>query len=563
MNAAGNGAHNNDVWAHLFNHLHWLVYLEEARPSVWLSLVHLVKGTIANVQSLPNGAPRTLVNPQNFDLVLALVSRFIAPAMVDEYHTERPRTKMVMAAAAATDRSGSLPTAVAGAGAQSKRAKSRLVHPVTLLNTEAQSAVALSLTQHMFASLLLERDAVMAAVTVGTAVTAEEAACGEDKTQVEHGQQEEKAENGATAKAAKEERVGRWLKLLIMYRDLFYRTAERPRLSREAQHFLEGILMGHCTTLCCGSGTVAEEKNVPRKITIPLEVWPKVFSEVLFPLVGISRDEAAFGGPSHLRAVTLLSRTVLHNFEAMSHLSEFYVVWLKLVGILTTLLRSPNYADGVTNLNNHGVAAESGSGVFATSGSLDTTAREALKNLILVAHHSGLLELAAQGGSNDSQPPRDIWGPTWALVGSVSLPLCQEIERATRPASPKQQEVHPQQQVPQSAPSAMALPPAVSGAVAGNDSNKQQQQQQQQQSSSSSSSATATAVTVRKPILELDIKLAGGNTAALVVRPGDVAAEVARAFSQQHGLAPEKEEKLRKVITASLAMHGVVTEQPQ
>jgi hypothetical protein len=297
---------------------------------------------------------------------------------------------------------------------------------------------------------------------------------------------------------------------------------------------------------------------------------------VLFPLVGgedVRAGSGVYGSAQHLRAVTLLSRTVLHNFERLARLDEFYIMWLKLVGILTTLLRrrpgDNTYGGGLDSAqprdphHDAGANADNSMNSMDASISLDTTARESLKNLLLVAHHSGLLEqISEDGGASPSkkQPPaRDIWGPTWALVGSVSLPLCQEIERATRPVSPNavgtgvgtaaptlassQPEVESGARAPSVGvvePRVRSVVPAVvvTGVVAG----------------SVAPVGGGAEQGMVPPILELDIKLAGGSSAALAVRPGDVPQDVARKFAEQHNLSLEKQQKLTRVIEASLAV---------
>jgi hypothetical protein len=62
---------------------------------------------------------------------------------------------------------------------------------------------------------------------------------------------------------------------------------------------------------------------------------------------------------------------------------------------------------------------------------------------------------------------------------------------------------------------------------------------------------------VKTPLLELDIKVPSGKKAKLVVYPGDEANFVAHRFAAKHALLPEKEQKLAKVIRASIAMYLV------
>ena len=118
----------------------------------------------------------------------------------------------------------------------------------------------------------------------------------------------------------------------------------------------------------------------------------------------------------------------------------------------------------------------------------------------------------------------------------MSLPLCQEIERATRPVSPNTiEESLPRQEAEEPAESVSdsshAKDVAKSGGTGGSGARTEK----------SATTGTAQAVS---PILELDIKLAGGSSAALTVRPGDVPQDIAQKFAEQHGLSPEKQQKL-------------------
>ena len=79
---------------------------------------------------------------------------------------------------------------------------------------------------------------------------------------------------------------------------------------------------------------------------------------------------------------------------------------------------------------------------------------------------------------------------------------------------------------------------------------------------SSVAASAAVAANAAIPLLDLDIKVPSGKKEKLVVYPNDVAEDVAREFAAQHGLEVEKETKLCKVIRASLAMYAVRTQTP-
>ena len=301
-------------WLVFIEHLEWICYLEDARPFVWQCIVYLVQGTLnengeetkegegererggeggeerdvrgaATAQSstptptstsTSTSTTGTLIDVHNFDHVLGLLSLFLQPVMTDAFHTSRP-------------------TGVTYDGhfhRQSRRKKSRSLHPTTLPNTEMQSVAALRLTQQMFTSLMVV----------------------------------------ASDKGSSDSRMDRthhWLRLLHVYKSAYYLIHERPAVSKEAQRLLEDILLGHCVV----SGGV--------KIVVPTSVWTRCFNEIMFPLVGIGSMHHGYGSAPHMRMVTLLSRTVLHNFEQISILTGFYELWLTLIGILTTLVRSP------------------------------------------------------------------------------------------------------------------------------------------------------------------------------------------------------------------------------
>ena len=97
---------------------------------------------------------------------------------------------------------------------------------------------------------------------------------------------------------------------------------QRPNVARKARQPLRTSL-GHCSV---NNGVELQ------RIIIPLHLWPQVFEKILFPLVGGEQVRTGSGlyGSCPLARVTLLSRTVLHNFEPLARLPEFYVIWLKL-----------------------------------------------------------------------------------------------------------------------------------------------------------------------------------------------------------------------------------------
>ena len=598
-------------WSKWFEHLEWICYLEDARPFVWLCVVYLVKGTLYQEKKQqkkqenqnPNetfGGTKTfstLVDVYNFEFVLNLLLKFVQPAMVDAFHAIRPTSQSL-------PEGNVLP--------QTRRAKSRSLHPSTLLNTESQSIVALSLTQFMFTDLARNSENE-----------------NNDPNQNETAKSPKNSNlnsnlNGMEHKNSTD-RTDHWLLLLNVYKNLYYNDIGRPELCKEAQRLLEDVLLGHC---------VIDGQT----IVLPHQVWTRCFNEIIFPLVGIGPSHVAYGTSPHMRMVTLLSRTVLHNFEKISTLNEFYELWLTLIGILTTLVRRPSNGNG--NGNEDSMEGSMGS-------HLDTTARESLKNLILVAHHSGLLE----NEKKNNLDTRDVWGPTWALVGSVSLPLCQEIERATRPPSPilkanvshvavvaempveklttqaslpSQQVVHQQQQMAFNNNAVFASSPTVASTFF---TTEQQQQNpshqhisavptmnfptatpttptmptlptkpatlttptttpttttstsimamQGEKSNNGLTTSTLTTPSIpsfssqeiasreqQPPLLELDIKVPSGEKAKLIVFPGDSAEEVAQTFALRHGLQLDKKEKLCKVIKASLRMYAAKSQTP-
>jgi len=92
-------------WSRWFHHLEWILYVEDARPFVWMALVHLITpppptASTAATASTASTAPTastttTLVDQYNFMHVHALLSKFVQPVMVDVYHRktgQRPRT---------------------------------------------------------------------------------------------------------------------------------------------------------------------------------------------------------------------------------------------------------------------------------------------------------------------------------------------------------------------------------------------------------------------------------------------------------------------------------------
>ena len=151
------------------------------------------------------------------------------------------------------------------------------------------------------------------------------------------------------------------------------------------------------------------------------------------------------------------------------------------------------------------------------------------------------------GGAQSNSKTRDIWGPTWALVGSVSLPLCQEIERATQPpSSASSLDKTSEQSVSQ---------PDIGTLKDIGPTNKPSGDLTVEEKSFIQKDVMDGAGTLASaPILELDIKLGGGSSASLSVRPGDVPEDIAKVFAEKHGLSAEKQLKLTKVIQASLAV---------
>ena len=581
-----------DIWGRFFQHLDWIVFIEHCRPSVWRCLVFMIKGTLVsgsqngaesnnndndNTQSelnssLPIPPNGTLVTSDNFGFVLRLLQLFIQPVMTDKPDYHRTRCQGPISVAAARRRSAS-GRSFAGIG---RRTASRLMRPRTLQNSDEQSAVAVSLTQYMFASLSVTPESMRSETHISKINQNES----EDSSSGSILSEESSQTMGEITSAPTAKDIGssatdkHWMDILLMYRSLYYtgvlssdtriyaananpsasglttsspQSVHRPstsgplrsKVAREARRLLEDVLLGHCLS---GNGT-KEKDSEQLKIVVPSRLWPQVFEHVLFPLVGGSEVRAGshtYGSAPHLRAVTLLSRVVLHNFESLACREEFYAIWLKLVGILTTLLRP--------QMDNRNSAYADNS--MDVSISLDTTARESLKNLLLVAHHSGLLEHVSEtSGSSSNMHSRDIWGPTWALVGSVSLPLCQEIERATQPAVASS----PPAKIPHESVSQSNL-----GSFMNENTQKVQSSNPSFEKDMPGSTLKIETDAAEKislaPILELDIKLAGGSSAALSVHPGDVPQDIAKEFAERHGLSLEKQLKLTKVIQASLAV---------
>jgi hypothetical protein len=83
-------------WSRWFHHLEWICYVEDARPFVWMALVHLITpppptaaaaSTASTAATAATAATTTtLVDQYNFMHVHALLSKFVQPVMVDVYH---------------------------------------------------------------------------------------------------------------------------------------------------------------------------------------------------------------------------------------------------------------------------------------------------------------------------------------------------------------------------------------------------------------------------------------------------------------------------------------------
>jgi golgi-specific brefeldin A-resistance guanine nucleotide exchange factor 1 len=178
-----------------------------------------------------------------------------------------------------------------------------------------------------------------------------------------------------------------WAKVLAVVGQYFYDS--RKSVSAAAQDTLQRSLLD------------------PPTPTPSQESWYHCFDAVLLPLVDFSeRDNLARlkGTDTHLRAVAMFARTFLYNKRYLIEMDNFHTLWLKVISALAKPFGGARAQEGMT--------------------SLQFTARESLKNLLLVSRADGMFEAVSQ------RTNQDVLGLTWALVDSMAPGLRVEIEES-------------------------------------------------------------------------------------------------------------------------------------
>ena len=142
--------------------------------------------------------------------------------------------------------------------------------------------------------------------------------------------------------------------------------------------------------------------------------WYFCFESIILPLVDIhQRDHLARlrGTETHVRAVALLARTFLYNKRHLTHHANFHKLWLKVVSALSKPFGGSMPSGEMT--------------------SLQFTARESLKNLLLVSKADGMFQEVSE------RTQQDLLGLTWSLVDSLAPGIRADIEESLEGAGPQ------------------------------------------------------------------------------------------------------------------------------
>ena len=113
------------------------------------------------------------------------------------------------------------------------------------------------------------------------------------------------------------------------------------------------------------------------------------------------------GSETHVRAVAMIARTFLYNKRNLMELEDFHLLWMKIVTALAKPFAGSPPSQQIT--------------------SLQFTARESLKNLLLVSKADGMFEVVSK------RTNQDLWALTFAIVENLAPGIKNDISHALDP----------------------------------------------------------------------------------------------------------------------------------
>ena len=164
------------------------------------------------------------------------------------------------------------------------------------------------------------------------------------------------------------------------------------------------------------SVSVATQDALQRSLLDPpkpeplLNAWAHCFEYILLPLVDAQDDVSNTrlkGSETHVRAVAMIARTFLYNKRNLMELKDFHLLWIKIVTALAKPFAGSPPSQQIT--------------------SLQFTARESLKNLLLVSKADGMFDIVSK------RTNQDLWTMTFAIVENLAPGIKNDIAYALEP----------------------------------------------------------------------------------------------------------------------------------
>ena len=181
-----------------------------------------------------------------------------------------------------------------------------------------------------------------------------------------------------------------WSQVLVVFKQYFYDS--RKSVSVATQDALQRSLLD------------------PPKPEPLLNAWAHCFEYILLPLVDAQDDVSNTrlkGSETHVRAVAMIARTFLYNKRNLMELKDFHLLWMKIVTALAKPFAGSPPSQQIT--------------------SLQFTARESLKNLLLVSKADGMFDIVSK------RTNQDLWTMTFAIVENLAPGIKNDIAYALEP----------------------------------------------------------------------------------------------------------------------------------